>query len=119
MLALGGVTSTDATGIGMTVTADVPLFPSDVAVIVTGPPTAFAVTRPFASTVAIVASLVCHVTVRPVSGLTVASFGVAMSWTVAFSCKLGVAGVTATAATVSGATVTAFAPLMPSLVAGV
>src|SRR5258708_1681550 len=104
-LAVAGRTTTDATGIGVTVTADVPLLPSLVAVIVTGPPTAFAVTRPFASTVAIVASLVCHVTVRPVSGLPVESFGVAVSWTVAFSCTLGVAGVTATAATGTGETV--------------
>ncbi len=85
MLAVAGTTTTDATGIGVTVTAAVPFLPSLVAVIVAGPPTAFAVTRPFPSTVAIVASLVCHVTVRPLSGLPVASFGVAVSWTVAFS----------------------------------
>ncbi len=61
--------------------ADVPFLPSLVAVMVTGP-AAFAVTRPFASTVATVALLVCQVTVRPVSGVPAASFGVAVSCTV-------------------------------------
>src|SRR2546430_17097469 len=37
-LAGDGVTLTDATGIGLTVIADVPLLPSLVAVMVTGPP---------------------------------------------------------------------------------
>src|SRR5260370_1045622 len=117
MLALGGVTSTDATGIGTTVTADVPLFPSDVAVIVTGPPAILPLTRPFASTVAIVASLVCQVTARPVSGLPLASFRVALNCTVAFTATLAVAGRTTTDATGIGVTVTADVPLLPSLVA--
>src|SRR6266571_4817728 len=116
-LAVAGLTATDATGIGMTVTADVPCFPSDVAVIVTGPPTAFPVTRPFASTVATPASLVCQVTVRPVSALPFASRGVAVSCTVAFSCTLGAPGVTSTEATGTGVTVTADVPFLPSLVA--
>ena len=75
MLAVAGLTTTDATGIGVTVTAAVPFLPSLVAVIVTGPPTAVPVTNPFASTVAIVASPVCHVTVRPPSALPFASRG--------------------------------------------
>ncbi len=80
-----GVTTTDATGMVLTVTDDVPVFPSLVAVIVTGPPRALPVTSPAASTVAIVASLVCHVTARPVSGLPFASFGVAVNCTVPFT----------------------------------
>src|SRR5258708_14249811 len=117
MLALGGVTSTDATGIGTTVTADVPLFPSDVAVIVTGQPAMLQVTRWFPSTVAVVASLVCHVTVRPVSGLPFASFGVAVSCRLALTRMLEDAGVTVTDATGMGVTVTADVPLLPSDVA--
>src|SRR5260370_6395884 len=117
MLADAGVTATDATGTGVTVTADVPVLPSLVAVIVTGPPTAVPVTSPVAETVAMVASLVVHVTVRPVSGLPAASFGVAVSWTVVPVTMLAVAGVTATEATGTGVTVTADVPLWPSLVA--
>src|SRR5258708_6660870 len=85
MLEDTGVTVTDATGIGVTVLAAVPLLPSLVAVMVAGPPAPVPVTRPFASTVAMAGLLVCHVTVRPLSGLPFASFGVAVSWTVAFS----------------------------------
>src|SRR5690606_6910692 len=42
----GGPISTEATGTGATVTVAVPLFPSDVAVIVTGPPGLTPVTIP-------------------------------------------------------------------------
>src|SRR6266545_655121 len=95
---VGGVTSTDATGTVVTVTADVPLLPSLVAVIVTGPP-ATAVTRPFASTVATAGALLDHVTTRPVSGLPAASSGVAVSCCVAPTRMLALAGVTVTDAT--------------------
>src|SRR2546422_10479114 len=117
ILPVGGVTSTDATGMGVTVTAAVPLFPSLVAVMVTGPPAAFPVTRPFASTVAIAASAVCQVTTRPVSGLPFASFGAAVSCRVAPSWTLAGAGVTSTDATGTGVMVTEDVPLLPSLVA--
>ena len=117
MLAVGGATATVATGMGVTVTAAVPLFPSLVAVMVTGPPTAFPVTTPFESTVAIVASPVVQATVRPVSGLPPESRGVAASGTVAPTTMLAVGGVTATVATGMGVTVTAAEPLLPSLVA--
>src|SRR2546430_2668656 len=117
MLPVGGATSTDATGVRVTVIADVPLFPSDAAVIATGPPAPFPVTRPFASTVATVASAVCQLTTRPVSGLPFASFGVAVSCSVASTTILPVGGVTSTDATGMGVTVTADAPLFPSLVA--
>jgi hypothetical protein len=52
MLADGGVTSTEATGMGVTVMAAVPLLPSLVAVMVAGPP-AIAVASPVGLTVAI------------------------------------------------------------------
>src|SRR2546428_10881413 len=77
MLAVGGVTATVATGMGVTVTAAEPLLPSLVAVTVTGPPAPLPVTRPVASTVAIVAALVAQVTVRPGRGLPDAACGVA------------------------------------------
>src|SRR5207247_318109 len=113
-----GLMATEATGAGVTLTLAVPLLPSLVAVIVIGPPRAFPVTRPFPSTMAIVALLVCHVTTRPLSGLPVASLGVAVSWTVPFTCTLAVGGATSTVATGAEAeTVTAAVPLFPSLVA--
>src|SRR5207247_1609328 len=117
ILPVGGVTSTDATGMGVTVTADVPLFPSLVAVMVTGPPTVFPVTRPFASTVAIAASAVCQATTRPVSGLPSASFGAAAGWGGAPACPVAVGGVTSTDATGTSVIVTADVPFLPSLVA--
>src|SRR5260221_8459425 len=110
-----GVTATDATGMGVTVIGAAPVWPSLVAGIVTGPPAALPVTKPFASTVAMVALLVCHVTARPVSGLPFPSFGVAVSCTVALTCTLAEAGLTATDATGVGFTVMADAPDLPSL----
>src|SRR3989442_13422353 len=94
-----GLTSTDATGTAFTVTAELPLFPSLVAVMETGPPAALPVTRPFASTVARLASLVTHVMARPVSALPAASFGVAVSCSVAAWDAPAGAGVTSTEAT--------------------
>src|SRR5713226_9237078 len=60
---VAGLTTTDDTGMFTTVIVAVPLLFSLVAVIV-APPTATAVTRPFASTVAMVWPLVAQVTVR-------------------------------------------------------
>src|SRR5712691_3871522 len=117
MVPVGGLTSTDATGTAFTVTAELPLFPSLVAVMVTGPPAALPVTRPFASTVARVALLVPHVTVRPVSALPAASFGVAVSCSVVPTTTLAGDGVTSTEATGAGVTVRLDVPLLPSLVA--
>jgi hypothetical protein len=67
------------TGASVTVIEDVPLAPSLVAVIVTGPPTATAVTRPFAFTVATAALFELHVTSRPVSTLPFASLVTAVT----------------------------------------
>src|SRR6266853_1043568 len=100
-----------------TVIDAVPLLPSLVAVIVTGPPAATPVTRPLPFTLAIVLSLDCQVITRPVSGLPLASFGVAVSCTVPPTATLAEAGVTVTEATGTGVTVMADVPLWPSLVA--
>src|SRR2546423_876907 len=97
-LADDGVTVTEATGTLVTVIADVPLFPSLIAVIV-AEPAAFPVTRPLPFTFAIVVSLDAHVTVRPESGLPLSSLGVALSCTVRPTGTLAMAGLTVTVAT--------------------
>src|SRR5207249_8055650 len=77
----GGVTSTDATGTGVTVIVEVPLLPSLVAVIVAEPGVT-PETRPPLLTVATDVLELDHVTVRPESGVPPTSFGVAVSCTV-------------------------------------
>src|SRR3989442_14043803 len=115
MLAVAGVTASDGTGGGVALPVAVPLVPSLVAMIVIGPPGAFPVTRPFASTLAIVALPVRQMTTRPLSGLPFASLGVAVSCVLAPTCTLAVGGATSTVATGAGAeTVTAAGPLFPS-----
>src|SRR5207247_388283 len=93
-----------------------PFFPSLVAVIV-ALPAATPPTSPLVLTVATAALLVAHVPVRPVSGLPDASLGVAVSCTVAPTCTLADAGVTATEATGTLVTEMADVPLFPPLVA--
>src|SRR5438445_9945236 len=100
----------------VTVTADVPLLPSDVAVMV-AEPAATPVTSPLPFTVATAVLLLAQVTTRPDNGLPFASFGVAVSCTVPPCCTLAVGGVTATEATGTTLTVIAALPLCPSLVA--
>src|SRR5436190_7369435 len=102
---------------GVTVIADVPLRPSLVAVIVTGPPAATPLTSPLPFTLAIALLLDCQVTTRPVNGLPFASLGVAVSCTVLPTATPAVAGVTVTDATGTGVTVMAAVPRSPSLVA--
>src|SRR5438445_6065312 len=111
-----GVTVTAATGASVTVTVAVPLCPSLVAVIVTGPPAATPLTSPLPFTLAIALLLDCQVTTRPVNGLPFASLGVAVSCTVLPTATPAVAGVTVTDATGTGVTVMAAVPLWPSLV---
>jgi hypothetical protein len=79
------------------VIAAVPIVPSLAALIVTVP-AAIAVTNPF-TTLAFVASLVDHVTVRPVSAVPLASRGVAVNCVVAPIASSAADGVTATDAT--------------------
>jgi hypothetical protein len=99
---VGAESITVATGTGFTVIEDVPVFVSLVAVIVTGPPAATAVTRPFASTVAATVLLELHVTVRLVSTLLLASLSKAVSCCVPPTVILAVGGVNVTVATASG-----------------
>src|SRR5213595_502080 len=112
-----GVTVTAATGATVTVTLAVPLCPSLVAVIVTGPPAATPLTSPLPFTLAIALLLDCQVITRPVNGLPLASRGVAVSCTVCPIATVPELGVTVTAATGATVTVTLAAPLCPSLVA--
>src|SRR5712691_409091 len=114
--AVTGLTVTEATGTGFTVTVARPVIPSLVALIV-AVPAATPVTRPPVDTVATPRALDAHVTVRPLSGLPFASFGVAVSCTVCPTITLGDAGLMLTDATGTGFTVTAALPVFPSLVA--
>src|SRR5881396_555345 len=116
-LADAGLTVTDATGTPLTVMLAVPLCPSLVAVIVTGPPAATPLTSPLPFTLAIALLLDCQVTTRPVNGVPFASLGVAVSCTVLPTATPAVGGVTVTDATGTGVTVMAAVPLWPSLVA--
>src|SRR5712692_8500871 len=101
----------------VTVTDAMPLWPSLVAVIVTGPPAATPVTSPLPFTVATPKLPLAQVTTRPDNGLPPASFGVAVSCSVLPACTDAVAGLTVTDATGAGVTVTIEVPLLPSLVA--
>src|SRR6266852_4973549 len=96
-----GLTVTAATGTAVTVMAEVPLFPSDVAVMV-AEPAATPVTRPLLVTLATLVLLLDQLTTRPDSGFPFASFGVAVSCTVPPTVTLAVAGVTSTVATGTG-----------------
>src|SRR5438445_655651 len=116
-LADAGLTVTDATGTPLTVMLAVPLCPSLVAVIVTGPPAATPLTSPLPFTLAIALLLDCQVITRPVNGLPLASRGVAVSCTVCPIATVPELGVTVTAATGATVTVTLAVPLCPSLVA--
>src|SRR6266699_1298111 len=115
-LAEVGLTLTEATGANVTVTVEVPLFPSLVAVIVVEP-AALAVTSPVALTVAVVVLLLAQVIVRPVRALPAESFVVALSCVVAPTRSPAVAALTVTEATGTFDTVTVAVALLPSLVA--
>src|SRR5947208_7893360 len=80
-VAVGGVTSTVATGTLVTVIDAVPLFPSLVAVI-EAEPGVTPVTSPARLTVATDVLLLDQVTPRPESAAPFAALGVAVSWTV-------------------------------------
>src|SRR5438093_163346 len=103
-LAGDGLTVTEATGTAVTVTTDVPLLPSDVAVIV-AEPAVTPLTSPLPFTVATDVLLLDQVTTRPVSGLPFASLGVAVSCTVCPATTLAGDGLTVTGATGTAVTV--------------
>src|SRR5207237_9648753 len=79
--AVAGVTSTDATGTGVTVIVEVPLLPSLVAVIVAEPGVT-PETRPLLLPVATAVLELDHVTVRPESRWADTSCGVGLTWPV-------------------------------------
>ena len=85
----------------VTVSAAVPLFPSLVAVIVTGP-AASAVTNPLPLTVARAGALLAQVTTRPLRAPPTESFGVAVNCNAAPTRTLAIAGLTVTLATGAG-----------------
>src|SRR5438094_5082701 len=116
MVAVAGVTATEATGTAATVTVALPAFPSLVAVIV-AEPAALLVTRPLGLTVATAVLLLAHVTARPVSALPAESFGVAVSCAVCPGVSLAVAGETCTEATGTIATLIVAVAVLLSLVA--
>src|SRR5438093_6796849 len=101
---------------GVTVTVDVPLWPSLVA-LVAAEPAVTPLTSPLPVTVATDVLLLAHVTTRPVNGLPLASFGVAVSCTVCPTPTLAGDGLTVTEATGATVTVTSEVPLCPSQVA--
>src|SRR5690349_8000611 len=111
-----GATETDATGTGSTVTVDVPLLPSAVAVIVAVPGVT-PVTTPADDTVAIASLLELHATVRSVTVVPAMSLTVTVSVVVCVAITDAVVGVTATEPTARiGARTLMFAvPLLPSL----
>src|SRR5207247_10923470 len=105
---------TEATGSLVTVIAAVPLCPSLAAVIVAAPaPTP--VTRPLAATVATAVLPLDQLTVRPVSGLPFASFGVADSCCVCPTATLADVGLMPTDATGALGPVIPATPAFPSL----
>src|SRR2546429_39054 len=116
MPAEAGVTATEATETGVTLTDDVPLCPSLVAVMVADP-VATAVTTPLPLTRAIVVSLLDHVTACPDKTLPLASLIVAVSCAVCPTDTVADDDVTVTEATGAFVTVTAAVPLWPSLAA--
>jgi hypothetical protein len=109
-------TVTVATGAGVTVIVALPVLPSLVAVIL-AMPSATAVTRPSAETVATALLLELHVIERPVKTMPFASKVVALACAVSTALmELGVRN-TLTDATGAGVTVIDEVPLLFSLVA--
>src|SRR2546427_9751386 len=110
MPAVAGLTLTDATGTGFTVTAALPVFPSLVALIVTAPAPA-PVTSPVEGTVATAGVLDSQVTDRPESTLPAASFSVAVSCTACPTRTTAATGLITTDATGTLATAAVAPPL--------
>src|SRR5437879_13522746 len=92
--------------------AAVPLCPSLMAVIIAEPATT-PLTSPLELTVATDVLLLDQVIVRPVSGLPLTSFGVAVNWTAWPARTVADAGLTLTEATGTLLPVTAALPLFP------
>jgi len=89
----------------VTVTAEVPFFPSDVAVTI-AEPVANPVTSPLPFTLATVVLSLDQLTVRPLSGFPAESFGVAANWITLLTKRLTAGGLTDTDATGAGGSAT-------------
>jgi hypothetical protein len=113
-LALGGVTSTEATGAPDTVTAAVAVFPS-IAAVITAEPMAFAVTTPADVTEATDGLLLVQVAGPLFRTLPEASRGVALNVVVPPTIRLADEGETETEATATGETVTFEESAAPSI----
>ena len=103
----------------LTVIPSVPTTPSTVALIATVP-AATAVMRPVAETVAMLGDELDQVTVRPVSGVPLLSFGTAVAcvvWVIASVVAGAVTETDAGGSTGAAATLSVSVPLFPSLVA--
>jgi hypothetical protein len=111
----GGETVIVVTTGATTETVAVAVFPSLVAVIVTGPPVATPVTRPAPDTVAMPLLEDVQVTTRFVNVLPAASRRVAENWKTAPGVTLALDGARLTVATGGGTTVTVADPSWPSL----
>jgi hypothetical protein len=116
MLADAGDTVTLPTGTALTVTDDVPDFPSLVAVMVTVPG-AKPVTIPLVDTIAWLELLDDHVTARSVTTFPFTSRTTAFSCTLVLCKIVGPCGCTVTDPTATFVTVNAAVPFLPSLVA--
>src|SRR2546427_316452 len=116
MLAVAGLTVTEATGTLVTVMADVPLCPSLVAVIV-AEPAATPVTNPLAQTVATAGVLVAHGTAPPMGAAPFASAGGAVHRVVPPTVPAAPARLTVTEATGTFVTMAVAVPLRFWLVA--
>ena len=114
MIGLPGTTTTEATGSSVTVSTALPVTPSTVARMVTGPPTATPATTPAVVTVAIAGLAVVHTIVRSVMAIPAALLTVATSARVLPTTTLPLAGFTTTVAT-TPRTVRAIEPLTVGL----
>src|SRR5882762_8404601 len=112
IVADAGFTVTVATGTLMTAMVALPVLPSLMAVTVADP-AALPVTRPLALTAATAGALLAQVTMRPLRGAPLESWGAAASCKVAPSRRLATVGVTTTAATGVGTTVTVLVSAIP------
>jgi hypothetical protein len=113
-LAVVGLTTTLATGAGVTISGALPNFPSLVATMFVVP-VARAVTRPVGETIATAVLLELQLTARPVSGFPLPSSGVAVPCEVPTAViEVGLSE-TVTELTATGVTVMVDVPLLPSL----
>ena len=110
---LPGVTSMEATAAGVTVIRVWPVLPSEVAMML-AVPTAIAVTRPVALTLATVVSELDQATVRSASAWPAESTGVAVSWSVVVAASVAVSRESVTFETGTGDTTMDTLPITPS-----